>query len=340
MSLVNPKNWQLLPEAQLEQLNGKSILMTGATGLIGLNLLGFLAQHVATGRLDLDIFGVSRSGILPSQFSHREHVQMFSVDLSLEMNLGASLPPADFVVHGATYGQPAKFMDRPIETILLNTSVTAALAELSKEQFLFLSSSEVYSGLVGSPHKETEIGTSNTDHPRACYIEGKRAGEAVTLAIGKMNKGAKVARLSLVYGPGARWDDQRVMYELIKRALTSGYVSLRGSGSSKRSYLYVNDAIQLLVTIMLNGENGVYNLGGLETISLEGLAKKIAAAAEVEYRRPEPHTEPQSVGAPDNVKLDMSKTLALSSFSNPTTLEKGLPETITWMRSQADEEGL
>lgn len=334
MTLTNPTNWRPLPESWLDQLNGKSVLVTGATGLIGLNLMGFLAHHVETKRLEIDIYGVSKSGLLPSRFPYSNHVKISSINLHAERNLEKVLPSADFVVHGATYGQPAKFMDQPIETLILNTSVTASLSNLAREKFLFLSSSEVYSGLQAGPYRETMIGSSNTDHPRACYIEGKRAGEAITLAANTFGEGRNVARVSLVYGPGAKWNDQRVMYELIKRAITEGYVSLRGSGSSKRSYLYVDDAIQLLFSTMLYGKNEIYNVGGFETISLTDLARKIAALAGVEYRDTEVNqTEEHSRGAPDNVELDMAKTLALSGFSNPTPLSTGLSETIRWIRS-------
>ncbi len=92
------------------------------------------------------------------------------------------LPTVDVVIHAAGYGQPGRFMANPGATIAINTSSTAALIERLRGRdgrFLFISTSEVYSGSQKEFVAEGDIGTTTPEHPRACYIEGKRCGEAI-----------------------------------------------------------------------------------------------------------------------------------------------------------------
>ena len=98
----------------------------------------------------------------------------------------------------------AEFMQNPVKTLQLNTSTTLLLFEklLPGGKFLFISTSELYSGLSHPPFTEQQIGTTNTTHPRACYIEGKRCGEAIVNAFREQGVNAKSARLALAYGPG------------------------------------------------------------------------------------------------------------------------------------------
>jgi hypothetical protein len=87
-----------------------------------------------------------------------------------------SLDNYDIILHGANYGQPGKFMENKIETILLNTYTTNCLInKLNKGgKFLFISSSEVYSGLEKESYNENDMGMTNSLHDRACYIESKK----------------------------------------------------------------------------------------------------------------------------------------------------------------------
>ena len=89
----------------------------------------------------------------------------------------------DFIIHAAGYGQPIRFVEDEIATIDINTRTTRELFNLLKTdgKYLFISTSEVYSG-AKTPYKESDIGTTTPQHPRACYIEGKRCGEAICSA--------------------------------------------------------------------------------------------------------------------------------------------------------------
>jgi len=143
-------------------------------------------------------------------------------------------------------------MEKSTKTLKLNTETTFYLFDKLKKngKFLFLSTSEVYSGLANPPHKESEIGTTNTTHPRSCYIEAKRCGEAICNAHREKGVQSKSARLSLAYGPGTKPNDLRVINSFIQKAL-QGKRELLDQGEAKRTYCYKSDKTEIMETVLI-----------------------------------------------------------------------------------------
>lgn len=234
----------------------------------------------------------------------------------------------DCIVDCVGYGQPQKFTIDKIGTIDINTRfITELFRHLKLEgKFLFVSTSEVYSG-AESPHKETDIGTTNPQHPRACYIEGKRCGEAICMAYKEQGYDIKIARLALAYGPGTKKGDTRVLNQLIEQALTTGEIRLLDDGSAFRTYCYVKDAAEMMLDILFKGTDVVYNVGGFSDITIRDLADTIALmtrATVIPGRR-------SLDGAPSNVKLDMTKTVTEFPRSF-TSMYDGLTKTIEYQK--------
>lgn len=316
-------------------LDGSSVLISGASGLVGLNFLRALVTLKKSLNLNVRLIGISKSGSIPRGFfsaGEREQIEFLSGDL-VDASILQSLPFADFVVHAATYGQPAKFLADSRSTLLLNSQALANLMDRCSRRFLFVSSSEVYSGLPVSRQVETEIGTTGPLHPRAPYIEAKRFGETLTLHGHKEGQVANVARLSLAYGPGTRKDDRRVLNELIVRGLLQKRVELRGGADQVRSYLFVEDAIYYMLQVLLNGRGEIYNVGGLQSLSLGELAKHIGDSLGVETLLKTNFAVAEGVGAPDAVRIDMNKTRDLAGHFDHSTLRVGLQSTIDWYRT-------
>ena len=232
----------------LSPLDGSSILITGASGLLGLYLIACMRQRMRVTGKPIHVTAVTRAAP-PAAFAHlfdMPHLQLCQVDLA-DPDATRTLPEAEHVIHAAGYGQPQKFLLDPAKTIRLNTDATLTLLERLPPggKFLFLSSSEVYSGSPRTPHREEDIGTTDPGHVRACYIEGKRCGEAICHAVRAQGRAVKAARLALAYGPGTRTDDQRVLNILIRRALVDGRVTLLDGGAARRSYGYVGDVVEI-----------------------------------------------------------------------------------------------
>lgn len=321
---------RLSETTDLSKLDGGSVLITGASGLIGTYLLGTLLTARDKG---LSIGGItiaSRSGNFPKSDLRLSDVDVRTGNLG-DWDFVNSLPEADLIIHAAGYGQPGKFMADPMLTIRINTVATEVLLRKTKPggRFLFISSSEVYSGLESSDYTETQIGTTNTDHPRAPYIEGKRCGEAyVSLASQHLGIRSTSARLALAYGPGVGRTDERVLNHFVRSALTSRKIEMKDSGTAHRTYCYVADAIRMMLSALLLGTESVYNIGGISRTSIRELAVLIGELTGAEVVVPEAGVG--LVGAPQDVRLNIDKVLQLVDDKSFVDLRDGLSRTISW----------
>lgn len=317
---------------RLRSLAGGTILITGVTGLVGQSLVKRLHELEVEHQIEFNVVGTSLSGTLPIGLVDWSRITVYAGDLADEA-VRASLPAVDYVVHGATYGQPSRFMADQLGTLRLNSIVTEALMRKCRRRFLFVSSSEVYSGIPNERFLESQIGTSGLDHPRAAYIEGKRFGEMLCLHPPNHLESANVARLSLAYGPGPRLDDRRVLNELIVRGIRNQVVDLRGGASSLRSYLFASDAADYLLTILAAGTGTIYNVGGHEAVALGELAERIASILEVPCANVL-ETQQGGIGAPAEVRLNMDRVDSLLGNLETVDLDAGLRATVRWFERQ------
>jgi nucleoside-diphosphate-sugar epimerase len=319
-------------QVDLSEIQGKKILITGASGLMGVYFLACLC-HLSSalkGSFGVNAIVQSAPSAYLADFLNYPGVSVFRGDLT-NPKFCEDLPQADYIIHAAGYGQPGRFMENPIKTLQLNTSTTFLMFEklLPQGKFLFISTSEVYSGLATPPYKESEIGTSNTTHPRACYIEAKRCGEAICNAYRAKGVAAKSARLSLAYGPGTRKGDLRVMNSFIQKAL-NGQITLLDQGMANRTYCYVSDAVERMWNILLFGKEPVYNVGGNSRITIGELALTIGKYLNVPVIFPT--ISQDMIGAPDDVYLDMTKVRNEFGKADFIAFDEGLARTIEWQK--------
>jgi UDP-glucuronate decarboxylase len=332
MSIVQEDISKLISKINLDYMLGKKILITGASGLIG-SYFAQSIQHLCDSKESPSrIFLSSKTGFF--QFKVNPNVKVIEGDI-LKVDLRNGLPMFDVIIHAAGYAQPDKFLSNPLETLELNTSVTIDLIKKVNYggRFLFISSSEVYSGLSNPQFNENQIGTTNTDHPRSSYIEGKRAGEAiVSAAKSHHNLFALSARLSLAYGPGTKVGDSRVMNSFIAQAINFSKIKMLDAGLANRTYCYVSDAVEMCLNILNNGTDLIYNVGGISKIKIIDLARLIARITNSDLEVPEGSGLSLS-GSPEEVSLDLIKTTTLLGKTNFVTLEDGLKRTIEWQKS-------
>ena len=324
---------EITVRVDLGELNGKSILVTGASGLIGTYTLACLNNISNDISSSVELYGTVHN-------DPPDHYNLLFSDMGVHSIRGdltdrsfqKSLPRADYIIHSAGYGQPGRFMEDPVKTIELNTTVTISLLNKLNPggKFLYISSSEVYSGLARIPYSEADIGTTNTTHTRSCYIESKRCGEAICNAYRQKGVQAKSARLALAYGPGTRTGDRRVLNVFIEKGLR-GSIALRDAGKAKRTYCYVADAVEVMWSILLMGKESVYNVGGESRTTIADLATKIGGIIGVPVVFPEQDEDIE--GAPDDVLLDMSLVRREFGKDDYIPLTKGLGRTIEWQRA-------
>lgn len=329
LSLDAQRSLQGVP---LEMLRGCKVLVTGASGFVGSHLLTGLLQIQQELKGDLSICATVRQQVPPwlASMGSQGLVTFCRGDLA-EADFISSLPAADVIIHAATYGQPKLFATTPDTTLKLNTLTTFALLDRLSPggKFLFLSSSEVYGGLTDLPFEETQIGTTNTTHPRACYIEGKRCGEAICNAYRSKGIDAKAVRLCHAYGPGTRSGDQRALNSFIEMALREGGITLLDAGLARRSYCYISDAGAMFWRILLTGKDVVYNVGGDYRTTIAELAQQIGKIMNVPVSMPQDDAN-SLPGAPNEVRVSIAKFENEFGKLPPTNPEVGLQQTVAW----------
>jgi nucleoside-diphosphate-sugar epimerase len=241
-----------------------------------------------------------------------------------------NLPDFDAIIHSAGYGQPGKFLINEITTIKLNTTSTIWLIEKLKKdgKFLFLSTSEIYSGNDKFGLTETDFGTTTPSHVRASYIEGKRCGEAICQSFIKSGVDIKIARLSLAYGPGTKINDSRVINNIIEKSLFNNNIELYDDGSSIRTYCYVTDAIEMFFNILLYGKQNLYNVGGFSKVSIYELAKKVGDIMNKDVILGKNNLS----GSPKVVNMSIDRYISEFNKNDFKTIDYGLNKTIEWQK--------
>jgi len=245
------------------------ILVTGGAGFIGAHLVKRL---LAVGHqvVVLDNF----SSGLPENLKGLP-VQLVEADVAAPFDV-----PCDQIYHLACPASPVFYQRDGVSTLLtaFNGTYQALLnAERHKARILIASTSEVYGDPEVSPQPESYHGNVNTWGPRACYDEGKRAAESLCYEFQSQGRAdVRVARIFNTYGPGMRLDDGRVMTEFITAALAGRPLRLDAAGEQTRSFCYIDDMIEGLMSLMAcDVLIGTVNLGGAEEIRLSDLASTV-----------------------------------------------------------------
>lgn len=246
----------------LSVLEGKHILITGATGLIGSCLIRILAHW----NLGVHITAVVRNLEKAQKLFKDLEYQDLSYIVSDISDTFCVPQPVDYLIHAANQTSSKAFVDAPVETILTAIKGTQNMLEIAREKqvksFVYLSSMEAY----GAPQTDEKILEShgcniNTMETRSSYPESKRMCESLCRAYyAQYGVPTKVIRLSQTFGPGLSYNDGRVPAEFARCVIENKNIILRTDGKTKRSYLYVADAVTAVLAILLQGASGeAYN---------------------------------------------------------------------------------
>ncbi len=329
---------EYIKRINLVPLYGKTVLITGANGLIGTYLIYMLHLTNIMEGAGIKIVGVSKNApcqALKDIFAN--NYRFISEDLT-KMDYKDLQIKTDYIIHGATYAQPGKFLRNYLDTIHLNTSATEKLLQKAKEdgaKLLFLSSSEIY----GEPDKkniptlEEYPGFCSSVNIRAIYSESKRMGETLCFAYKNFEDvDVKIARISMTYGPGVKLDDERVMANFIKQALEKKKIVMLDDGSKVRTFCYIADGVLMLLNILIYGNDFVYNVGGKDSISIRKLAEEICAltgsslSVDIQKQLPEQDIKV----SPEHVELDIKRVCKEFELEYFKPFSEGLTRTIVW----------
>ena len=247
------------------ELKGKSILITGATGLIGRNLVTALVYANEQLNADIQIYTLVRNLTKAKAiFGENKGVNYIVGDITEKLSLNFSV---DYIVHAASKTSSKAFVNEPVETIMTSFIGTRNVLEYARENqvdsFVYLSTMEVY-GNPSTDEKISEKHQTNLDtmKVRSCYPESKRMCESLCACYAaEYAVPVKIARLTQTFGLGVNYNDGRVFAEFARCVIEKKNIVLHTKGETKRSYLYTADAITAILTLLLYGETGeAYNI--------------------------------------------------------------------------------
>lgn len=323
-----------------EKIRNKTILISGATGMIGSLLVRVLLScnqniHiVALGR------NVEKAQNCLKECWDRKDFQFICHDVNNPLD-GLDCPGADIIIHAASNTHPIAYATDPVGTITANMLGTYNLLNYCKDshaqRFLFLSSVEIYGENRGDTDyfDESYCGYIDCNTMRAGYPESKRVGEALCQAYRKAyHVDVVIARLARTYGPTMRQEDSKAVAQFIKNGIHKQDIVLKSQGNQFYSYLYVGDAVSGLLTILLQGVDGeAYNISDSHSdITLKELAMLIAAysGTRVVFQQPDCL---ESVGYSKATKAVMNgEKLQKLGWKAHWDIKKGIEETLTFLR--------
>lgn len=270
------------------KLENKSIMLSGATGLIGSFLVDVILEKNVRDNLNCTVYALGRNRIKAMErFSkYRDNSKLIFVPYDVKMPFKLdNIGNIDYILHLAANTHPLLYATDPIGTITTNIIGLQNMLEFSVEhqatRFAFASSNEIYGENRGDVEffDEEYCGYIDCNTLRAGYPESKRCGEALCQAY-KEQKGLNVVvtRITRSYGPTMNMSDTKAVSQFIKKGLSGEDIVLKSTGTQYYSYTYVADAVSGLLWILLAGKNGdAYNIAEKNgDIMLKDLAGIIA----------------------------------------------------------------
>ena len=322
----------------------KKYLITGGTGFIGSALvkrLLNLGHQVSV--LDNNIRG--RSHRLDLSF---RNLNMIEGDITHFSDVYNACKNIDSIIHLAYLNGTAFFYSKPELVLKIAVKGIAHILDAAIQngikEFVLASSSEVYQMPSKIPTDETvPLIVPDPLNPRYSYGGGKIISELMALHYGRkeMNR-ILIFRPHNVYGPDMGWE--HVIPEFMTRLKTlidkHPHVStvipfhIQGSGEESRSFIYIDDFIDGLLTILEKGEHlNIYHIGTMEEITIADLVRTIAQDVK---RKIEVLPSERRAGSTFRRCPDISKIKKLGFFPK-ISLKSGIKRTREWYFQHADE---
>lgn len=260
-----------------DRFTGKTVLVTGSTGLIGKLIVKALS---AKGGIHVMAMARNREKA-EACFTGYSDVTLLICDICSMPEIEADI---DYIIHCASITDSKMFVQQPVDTFLTAVMGTDNILRLAARKncsgVVYTSSMEVY-GTPQTDEKIDERHSTNLDcmNVRSCYPESKRACENLCCAYASQY-GIRVmtARLTQTFGAGVDYQDGRVFAEFARCAVENRNIVLHTKGETKRSYLYTSDAVRAILAILADGQScHAYNVANEATYcSIYEMAELVA----------------------------------------------------------------
>ena len=319
----------------VDRLYGQSILLTGATGLIGSAVAEILFCLNERKHAGIRVFLAGRNRERTEErfpFGGYRFVRYDATQGKIDTG------EMDYIIHAASPADPVSYVKEPVETMLANILGLKCLldgAKGTRTRVLYISSSEVYGQKSGNqPYRETDYGFVDDLNPRSCYPMAKRASETLCASYQKeYGVDFVIARPGHIYGPEMTETDSRASAQFARKAAAGEDIVMKSAGRQLRSYCYSLDCASAILTILAAGQSGeAYNISNPDSVvTIREVAETFARVAGrgVIFENP---TDEEAAGynMMDNSSLD-GKKLAALGWRAQYGIEEGVARTVEMM---------
>ncbi len=320
-------------ELFISKLKEKTVLITGASGMIGSYFIYTLLRLNELYDLKIKIKALVRNpNKLSKDVTNNSNVEVIVQDVIYLDKIAGDI---DYIIHAASPASPKIMKEHPVETNFSNTLGTANTLILAKDKkslgYLFISSREIYGEPLENQKVFTEdglLGQVNPLIPRNGYAEGKKAAENMCVSFKEeYGLNTKIVRLAHTYGPGMSIYDGRVQADFLNNIIHNQDIELKSDGSSIRTYTYISDAISAMFLVLLKSSDIVYNIADEKSkTSIRELAETLLSI------NPE-----KKLKLVFNIPKEGQKGVA--SFKNGILSTKKIQEELGWIPKYSIKEG-
>lgn len=328
MDIYKSKTWlcdldaelSVLPEIQ--HLSGKTVFITGATGLVCSAVVDLLIRYneIKDANITIVVAGRSIDRMKNRYYPFADRPYMNFVLYDAVGTGNTDILGADFIIHGASNASPNKIVKEPVETMMSNITGLKNLLDQARintsRRILVVSSSEVYGNKNNdSPFREDEYGFIDLLNSRNSYSIAKRAAETLCASYcDEYGVDYVITRPGHIYGPTALESDNRVSSAWAYSVARGEDIVMKSDGGQIRSYCYCLDCASAIIKVLLLGESAkAYNISNPNSvISIKEMAQLLACSAGVNLKFEIPsETEIKGFNPMKNSSLDSSSLMNL-----------------------------
>ena len=326
-----------------EKLKNSSVLITGASGLIGSFVVDMLLLYNREEDANIKVYATGRNiERLNERFSDVKSDNLIFVehDVNCEPKFDFEV---DYIIHAASNAYPQAFVTDPVGTILSNVVGTQYLLDYAKEhsakRFMFVSSGEVYGqadpGLTAFP--ENYSGYVDPTQSRSCYPASKRAAETLCVSYTQQyGLDTVIVRPCHTYGPNTTKNDNRASVQFVNSAVAGKDIVMRSRGTQLRSYCYIADCVSALLTVLLCGKScEAYNIANPQArATIADFAEIVAKIAGTKVVFSEPDEAQKAEQTPITYAVLDSDKLCALGWNGKYSVESGIINTISVIRGK------
>jgi UDP-glucuronate decarboxylase len=326
MNFIVEQDLKAITSADLpwDAFNGKTVLVTGAGGMLGAYMVESLLYLNTTRGYNISVIALVRdrkaAELRFAAYDGRSDLRITAQDICYPLMIRGKV---DYIVHTASLASRPYYETDPVGTLAPNVLGTYYLLDLARQkgaQMLYFSTDVAILDL-----KPTDSW--------ACYAIGKKMGEVICDAFWSQYKvPSRIVRLSHSYGPGMRLDEERVFCAFTKAILTDGILKIYGNGENTKPFCYISDAITGVYTVLLKGEvNHPYGIGADNVVTINQLAERLVDLF------PEKHLQVVHTDTEYLMKhhwpLDIREVGALG-WKPTTSIEDGFRKTVAYYETR------